>query len=646
MNTLVENMQLTSLSIFVLFGVNLVLYLFLCIRKKCIRVENLIEDDFKDEKTLSKPLEISFQSIMSLSGELSRFGAILTFAYLCENNPPFPPGEKDHNLDIFWSLTLILFVVSILNVRKSKNGDVLNREQTEEWKGWMQFCFLMYHYFSVHEVYNSIRVFITCYVWMTGFGNFSFFYLKEDYSLVRVLQMVWRLNFLVFFLCMTMGNNYILYYICPLHTFYFFIVYILMVIYPKCNYTENGMKLKLGISACVIFVIWDLDMNLFEKIFFFLGDKPVKGAPEGTMWEWYFRTSLDHWSTFLGIIFALNYPATVLWVKNIEETSKKTMWFIKGIVAIVLLLASSIWATKILPMEKSEYNDHNAYLSAMIPMLTYIYVRNISPVLRTHYLEPLHSLGKITLETYLMQHHIWLNGNAKTVLVFIPGYPQLNMVVVTLIYVLVSKEAYRLTMSLRGMFLPDNIQECVKNLAGLVSCLGFSCFVAKMLLVLKFDLFESVCVITTLGILICICIHHVLKTKKNTNTNLDLDTGVIENKSIRFMIYVIVSCALFVFMTVYYIIDEEVNKNSETEKSGKEIYGMGNIWLGLMVIILSFVMIMSRDSFHGLVRITLLYYDVVEKNNFSWEGIYGDILRKMNKHHLISEMEEKDELLS
>ncbi|CAM9983266.1 unnamed protein product, partial [Discosporangium mesarthrocarpum] len=28
------------------------------------------------------------------------------------------------------------------------------------------------------QVYNSIRVFITSYVWMTGFGNFSFFYLK------------------------------------------------------------------------------------------------------------------------------------------------------------------------------------------------------------------------------------------------------------------------------------------------------------------------------------------------------------------------------------------------------------------------------------------------------------------------------------
>ena len=53
--------------------------------------------------------------------------------------------------------------------------DLLNRDQTEEWKGWMQFVFLLYHYYHAEEVYNSIRIMITCYVWMTGFGNFSFF---------------------------------------------------------------------------------------------------------------------------------------------------------------------------------------------------------------------------------------------------------------------------------------------------------------------------------------------------------------------------------------------------------------------------------------------------------------------------------------
>jgi hypothetical protein len=40
-----------------------------------------------------------------------------------------------------------------------------------------------------------------------------------------------RLNFSVVLLMMTHGNTYILYYICPLHTFYFMMVYVTMSIY-------------------------------------------------------------------------------------------------------------------------------------------------------------------------------------------------------------------------------------------------------------------------------------------------------------------------------------------------------------------------------------------------------------------------------
>ena len=45
------------------------------------------------------------------------------------------------------------------------------RDQTEEWKGWMQVMFVWYHYFAAKEWYNWIRIYIACYVWMTGFGK-------------------------------------------------------------------------------------------------------------------------------------------------------------------------------------------------------------------------------------------------------------------------------------------------------------------------------------------------------------------------------------------------------------------------------------------------------------------------------------------
>lgn len=35
------------------------------------------------------------------------------------------------------------------------------------------------------EAYNAIRLFIAGYVWMTGFGNFSYYYKTADYSIGR-----------------------------------------------------------------------------------------------------------------------------------------------------------------------------------------------------------------------------------------------------------------------------------------------------------------------------------------------------------------------------------------------------------------------------------------------------------------------------
>jgi N-acetylneuraminate 9-O-acetyltransferase len=63
-----------------------------------------------------------------------------------------------------------------------------------------------------------------------------------------MLQMLWRLNFLVTLLCLTLGNPYILYYICPLHTFYFFVVYATMRVMPHRNHGKWDIRVKLLVS--------------------------------------------------------------------------------------------------------------------------------------------------------------------------------------------------------------------------------------------------------------------------------------------------------------------------------------------------------------------------------------------------------------
>jgi hypothetical protein len=486
------------------------------------------------------------------------FGLILFFAYICENHPPFPHSEKNYDRDQFFYLIALVFIISFYTIRKNNNSlndcngknltkekshidkldhgldaisghakissdtssahdaftstesyirpidmaddnGFLNRYQTEEWKGWMQCIFLIYNYYHAEEVYNSIRVMITCYVWMTGFGNFSFFYLKDDYSFVRVAQMIWRLNFLVLFLIMSQGTTYILYYVAPLHTFYFLMVYGVMAVAKQFNYTMYGLRIKLACTGILIFLIWDVDSGLF-RVFNspFFGAKPILGATNGPLWEWYFRTSLDHWSTFLGMVFAANIPIASLFFRKLEAMPPVQCWTGKGIMGIALLSAFLIWLQGPFQSDKFHYNTTNAFLG-FIPLMTYVYFRNLTSTLRSYHLKLLHLIGKTTLEAYLMQHHIWLTSNSKTILIFFPGWPKLNMLIMTFVYFWLSRYLNRLTLLLRGMILPNNTKGCIRALT--LMCLIIATFfvVSASLRIFGFESLASI------GFVVAVC---------------------------------------------------------------------------------------------------------------------------------------------
>ncbi|KAI9121654.1 hypothetical protein K1719_008687 [Acacia pycnantha] len=127
----------------------------------------------------------------------SEFGLILLYFYLCDRTNLLEGSTKSYNRDLLLFLYLLLIIVSAMTSLKKHSEKsafsgrsilYLNRHQTEEWKGWMEVLFLMSHYFAAMEMYNAIRVFIAAYVWMNGFGNFSYYYIRKDFSLARFAQ--------------------------------------------------------------------------------------------------------------------------------------------------------------------------------------------------------------------------------------------------------------------------------------------------------------------------------------------------------------------------------------------------------------------------------------------------------------------------
>jgi N-acetylneuraminate 9-O-acetyltransferase len=408
---------------------------------------------------------------------LLTFLLAVVYCFYADRTHAFEKMHKKRSTREFIVLSVVPFTLGLLLVRRSACPQAsmfssreqkapaqpfLSRHQTEEWKGWMQLVILSYHYSGTSKVfwiYITIRLLVASYLFMTGFGHTMYFYRKGDYSLRRVAGVLIRLNLLNCVLPYMMRTDYQFYYFAPLVSFWFVVIYATMRIGRSRNGSLPFMFGKIIMSAIIVAV--------FTKVH---GPLEVASAIvrytcrlNWDVEEWRFRVSLDMFIVYVGMLAAILFVTASSSPGSQQIHSILKHQHIRRLRLALPLLSFAIFyaftnITRLFP-DKYEYNRWHPYIS-FIPIIAFIIIRNSHRHLRNFHSPLFAWLGRCSLETFILQFHIWMAGDAKGLLSL--GIFDMwdkgkwyNFIVVTTIFIFVSWHVARATHTLTQCIIRD-----------------------------------------------------------------------------------------------------------------------------------------------------------------------------------------------
>ncbi|KAG6885860.1 hypothetical protein C0993_008823 [Termitomyces sp. T159_Od127] len=236
-----------------------------------------------------------------------------------------------------------------------------------------------------------------------------------------------------------MNTDYISYYFSPLVSMWYLIIYVTMYIGSRFNDRTSFVLGKVFVSAS-LFTCFMKEKWLLEMLF------SVLSRICGIHWsarEWNFRVTLDLWIVYIGMLAAI----AVVKIRDCRLT-EHPYWALTTKVSTALSALCIVWffAFEFFQESKFTYNLWHPYIS-WIPILAFAILRNASVILRSASSSAFAFIGRCSLETFIIQYHLWLAGDTKGVLLVIPGtaWRPVNFVLSTIMFVYVSDQMARAT---------------------------------------------------------------------------------------------------------------------------------------------------------------------------------------------------------
>lgn len=364
-----------------------------------------------------------------LNMRIGVFPMALLYCYVADRTDLFSKGMKEFVPLEFALLVAVCAILFAATLRKNRlreprvvsgaatpakplkeDAGILSRDQTDEWKGWMQAVILIYHWTGASRnlpVYIFIRLLVAAYLFQTGYGHTIFFLAKQDFSLRRIASVLLRLNMLSCALPYIMDTDYMFYYFAPLVSFWFLVVYATMGIGSRYNGNTYAVIGKIWGSLVLVTAVLKFTPAM---AWLFLALNTIFRI-KWDLDEWEFRVGLDNFIVYAGMLAGLVH----------QRVERNNTWFTnyRNTTIAPSLVALLIYALPCLTYcnEKRKYTMVHPYLS-FLPVLAFVALRNATSRLRNMCSGAAVWLGRCSLETFILQYHIYLAADTKGIILF------------------------------------------------------------------------------------------------------------------------------------------------------------------------------------------------------------------------------------
>jgi hypothetical protein len=192
----------------------------------------------------------------------------LLMCYYADRTQMMAKGSKLWQLKDLVALCILSVLIMLATVRHSgpclslsptpEEADerFISRDQTDEWKGWLQLFILAYHWTGADSgsIYVLYRLCVALYLFQIGYEQTFGCLEKNKFSFNRVAATLLRLNILSCALTYFMDTDYMLYYLSPLLSFWYLVIFTTLAI-GGSNSDLQAVLVKICVSCLVASIL-------------------------------------------------------------------------------------------------------------------------------------------------------------------------------------------------------------------------------------------------------------------------------------------------------------------------------------------------------------------------------------------------------